>query len=127
MDMPPTNGPQMTNPGMPPQGFQPGMMPPNYQRFPPMMQNGGGMRMPYPPMDMSKSNTDLNQFSPLPDMSRPPNPEMFGNQWQQDMPQPLTNLDSRVPSQKINYYGNSNGQPQNMPPPASNTPTATKG
>lgn len=61
-------------------------------------------------------------------MPRPPNcpPEMF-NQW--EMPQPLANLDSRVPSQKIAYYGNGNGQlqqPQIMPP-ASNTPILKNG
>ncbi|KAI6214100.1 hypothetical protein M3Y94_00228700 [Aphelenchoides besseyi] len=37
---------------------------------------------------------------------QPPNgPEMF-HQWPQDGPQSLANLDSRVPSQKINYYSN---------------------
>jgi hypothetical protein len=54
-----------------------------------------------------------------------PRPEMF-NQWQENMPQPLTNLDSRVPSQKINYYGSSNGQPQMMPS-SSITPTLKNG
>jgi len=78
-----------------------GVMHPNNMRMP-----------PYMPMDMN--------------MIRPPNcPEMF-NHWQENMPQPLTNLDSRVPSQKINYYGSGNGQPQAMPP-ASNTPTLKDG
>ncbi|KAI6175702.1 hypothetical protein M3Y97_00718800 [Aphelenchoides bicaudatus] len=108
--MPPTTSMDMSG-QMTPNGHQ---LPPGYmQRFPqpgmmPQPPNGmpgtpNGMRMPYPPMDMN-----------MPRPNCPP--EMFNNQWHESMPQPLANLDSRIPSQKINYYGNSgNGQPQSMP------------
>lgn len=134
MSMYNSNGPMPSNPmdmnspaGMPmhngPPQMPPGYMPPN-QRFPMPQSNGimlSNMRppMPYPPppTDMGESNSRSKLSLSISGMLRPPNQEMF-NQWNESMPQPLANLDSRVPSQKINYYAGNV-----PPPPQSNTPT----
>ena len=55
-------------------------------------------------------------------MPRAPLPDMLNNnQWHADMPQPLANLDSRIPSQRMNYYPNGHAPSITNMPPASAT------
>ncbi|KAI6200383.1 hypothetical protein M3Y96_00727900 [Aphelenchoides besseyi] len=91
---PPPNGPEMFHqsnfsaPQPPPPGY-------NYRYpGPQMIPRPNGMY--YPP--------------------QPNGPEMF-HQWPQDGPQSLANLDSRVPSQKINYYSNKTSLYNQAPDP----------
>lgn len=41
----------------------------------------------------------------------------FSNMWppQHQMPQPLTNLDARIPVQKMQYFGPNGAQKPNLP------------
>lgn len=102
--------PQGMHPGMPPQnGFPQQMQSPRFVHQMPqgMMPMQGGQR-PFPPgMDMG--------------MQRNPNaPDAFN--WQGNMSQPISNLDSRVPNQKMQYFANGQGSMANpMPPPAPTT------
>uniref|UniRef100_A0A1I7RHJ0 Trithorax group protein osa n=1 Tax=Bursaphelenchus xylophilus TaxID=6326 RepID=A0A1I7RHJ0_BURXY len=140
--------PQMQLNGMP-QGMVPNGMPPSsdpsqMSSFPgqpmnagPMPQNGfqGHMNSPRfmgPNMGQAMMGMPGND-RPMPGVPYQPGMEMNMSRglnpqeqyaWNQNMPQPLTNLDSRVPNQKMQYYGN--GQPPMggpMPPPASSSTT----